>query len=204
VAMVAVPAACGRPLDVVAADPDPGAGDFYRAAFPRLGHNVQVVRTGPELVEACRMLGPDLVVTATVLPGLDGLKAAELVCAHRRIPVVLVADEYAPQALANDCVLACLSRPLRETALGAAVAVAVGRFNQVQALRAEVAELRQALEDRKAIERAKGAVVRRVGVSEDEAYRRMRKMASNANRKLIDVARQVLTANEVFSVMEAD
>jgi AmiR/NasT family two-component response regulator len=62
--------------------------------------------------------------------------------------------------------------------------------------------LRQALDDRKLIERAKGAVGRRVGLPEDESYRRMRVIASNANRKLVDVARQILGAEDVFHALE--
>jgi response regulator NasT len=66
-----------------------------------------------------------------------------------------------------------------------------------------VAELRQALEDRKLIERAKGAVTRRCGVNEGEAYRRMRKVASHGNRKMVDVAREILAAEDAFLHLEA-
>src|ERR687885_747628 len=81
-------------LRVVAADPDPVALDFYRAALPRLGHQVQAAATGPDLVAACRLLQPDLVLTAPHLPGLDGLTAVETACRDRPLPVVLVADSY--------------------------------------------------------------------------------------------------------------
>jgi AmiR/NasT family two-component response regulator len=200
VALAAVPTTIGRPLRVVAADPADSTLAFYRTALGRLGHKVEVVRTGPELVEACRRLGPDLVLTARELPGLGGLMAAELVCDERPTAVVLVSDSYDASAdvLGNEWVMAWLGRPVVEHALGAAVAVAASRFDQLLALRAEVADLKQALEDRKVIERAKGAVCRRTGLPEDEAYRRMRAAASSANRKLVDVARGVLEAETVF------
>src|SRR5438045_2143626 len=86
----------GRTLHVVAAHADPAAAAFYGAARPRLGHRVQVARTGPELVQACRLLGPDLVLTAHELPGLDGLAAAEAVCRERPVPVVLVGEACVP------------------------------------------------------------------------------------------------------------
>jgi response regulator NasT len=201
-AVVVAPAPVPRTLRVVAADPDPAAGEFYRVALPRLGHQVQVVATGPDLVAACRLLGPDLVLT-----GPEGLAAADEVCRERPVPVVLVADSYEPltvaRALAAECVMACLPRPVGEAALGAALALAARRFEEARALRAEAADLKQALEDRKLIERAKGAVVRRCGPGEDEAYRRLRKAASNANQKMADVARQVLAAEAVFAELEA-
>src|SRR5215210_6752500 len=113
VAVAAVPVAGNRSLRVVAADPDPAAREFYQAALPRLGHQVQVVATGPDLAAACRLLGPDLVVI-----GPDGLAAADEVCQERPVPVVLVADSYEPltvaRALAAECVMACLPRPVGE------------------------------------------------------------------------------------------
>jgi response regulator NasT len=199
VVVAPTPAPCS--LHVVAADPDSAAREFYRAALGRLGHEVQVVPTGPDLIAACRLLRPDLILT-----GSDGLEAAIEVCRERPVPVVLVADTYEPltvaRALAGDCVQACLARPIGEAALGAALALAARRFDEVRALRAEAADLRQALEERKVIERAKGAVTRRCTMTEDEAYRRMRKAASNANQKMADVARQVLAAEAVFGGLE--
>ncbi|HEY1381139.1 MAG TPA: ANTAR domain-containing protein, partial [Gemmataceae bacterium] len=58
-------------------------------------------------------------------------------------------------------------------------------------------------EERKVIERAKGAVVRRVGVQEEDAFRRLRRFASDRNMKLAEVARKVLAAEEVFHDLDA-
>jgi response regulator NasT len=196
-----------RTLHVVAATADPAAVAFYQAALPRLGHRVQVVRTGPDLVAACRLLGPDLVLCAPDLPGLDGLAAAEAACRERPVPVVVVAPAYelavTARAAAGEWVMACLPWRVGEAALGAALAVAAGQFDRLRALGAEVADLKQALEDRKAVERAKGAVGRRTGLPEDEAYRRLRALASNANRKLADVAKDVLAAEQTFGELES-
>jgi response regulator NasT len=194
-------------LHVVAADPHRDLLEFYRAALPRMGHRVQVVRTGPELVEACRLLSPDLILTAADLGGSDGIVAADAVCRERPVPVVLVADTFdsacLARVLASDSVMGCLTRPVGEAILGAAIVVAAHRFEQLRVLRANVTDLRQALEDRKVVERAKGAVCRRVGLDENEAYRRLRAVASNANRKLVDLARQVLEAEAVFREIDA-
>jgi response regulator NasT len=189
-------------LRVLAVDPDPAGREFYLTALSRLGHEVQTLATGADLAAACEVFHPDLVLT-----GPDGLAATEAACRERPVPVVLVADSFEPltvaRALACQLVMGCLSRPVRDTALGAALAVAVSRFREQQALRAEVADLKQALEERKVIEQAKGSVMRRIGVSEEDAYRRLRKAASNTNRKVIDVAREVLAAEAPFAGLEA-
>jgi response regulator NasT len=207
-ASAAVPAEAAsdaRSLRVVVADSDPDAHPFYRQFLARLGHQVCVAVAARQLAEQCRLLRPDLVITSTRLPDLDGFAAAEEVCRDRPVPIILVGEDGAeadPRVLANECVLAWLFRPVREPDLGAAVALAVRRFERLQSLRAEVAELRQALEDRKLIERAKGLVMRYAGGEEEEAYRRLRKMASDQNQKLVEVARAVLAAGEVFQQME--
>ena len=66
----------------------------------------------------------------------------------------------------------------------------------------EAAGLRQALEDRKVIERAKGAIMRRLGVPEAEAFDRLLRQASDRNRKLVEVAQEILTAEEIFQALE--
>ena len=68
------------------------------------------------------------------------------------------------------------------------------RFEQFQALRREAADLRQALEDRKVIERAKGLLMKKAGLDEEEAFRRLQTLARDSNRKVVEVARMVLKA----------
>ena len=72
------------------------------------------------------------------------------------------------------------------------------RFEQFQALRREAADLKQALEDRKLIERAKGMLMKKAQLDEAEAFRRLQKLASDKNRKLVEIAKILLTAEEAF------
>ena len=73
------------------------------------------------------------------------------------------------------------------------------RFEQFQALRRETVDLKQALEDRKLIERAKGLLMKKAELDEADAFRRLQKLASDQNRKLVEIARMLLTAEEAFS-----
>ena len=95
-----------------------------------------------------------------------------------------------------------LLKPIDEADLRTAVLVALARFKQAQERAAEVAALKQILEERKIVEKGKGVVMKRLDVDEPDAFRRLRMLASNENRKLVDVCRQVIAADEVFHEAE--
>jgi response regulator NasT len=94
--------------------------------------------------------------------------------------------------------LAYLVKPIKQADLEPAIALAMWRSEQFRALRQEAADARQALEDRKLIERAKGLLMKKTSLDEAEAFRRLQKLASDQNRKLVEIARMLLTAEEAF------
>ncbi|MBO0697813.1 MAG: response regulator [Zavarzinella sp.] len=206
--MTATPAAApAATLRVAIADDDQDVRDFLHRFIPLLGHAVSsVATTGRELVDQCRHSPPDLVIADVKMPDMTGLDAVEAIARFAQVPTILVTGHAVPAWLekAKDLgVMAYLVKPVTEHDLAPAITLARRHFEEVQALRRESAELKQALEERKVIERAKGAVTRRCGVNESDAYRRMRRMASNANRKMADVAREILAAEETFHLLEA-
>ncbi len=195
-----------RHLRIAVADDEPDMRLFFRELLPHLGHEVVAeAATGRELVERCRGTRPDLVITDIKMPDMDGIEAAAEANRDGRVPVILITAHHDAENLARmapDYVMAYLAKPVKPVDLGAAVRLAMLRFEQFQALSRESADLRQALEDRKLIERAKGAVMRRLRVDEAEAYRRLRRCASDNNRKLAEVARSILASEEVFQMLE--
>jgi AmiR/NasT family two-component response regulator len=195
-----------RPLRIALAHDDPALLRSYQEALARLGHHACVALSGRQLVEQCLLLRPDLVIAGVRLPGLDGVAAAEEICRDQQTPIILVAGGHDAEAVQSICdnpyTSACLFGPAQEAQLGATIAVAMRRFEQFRSLGEEVADLRQALEDRKVIERAKGAVAKYVGLSEEEAYLGMRKLASQQNRKLAEIAQDVLAAGDFFHRLE--
>lgn len=191
----------GRSLRILAADADAAVRVFYRTALATFGHDAVAAGSGRELLELFRASAPDLVLTEARLPDADGVELAATLCRDRPVPVVLVSSTPDPEAVggAAGChVLGYLAKPVSPAALAAAAAVAVRCFERLRTLEDELGQVRQALEERKLVERAKGAVMQFTGVSEEEAYRRMRKLATDRGQKLIDVARQVMSAGEVF------
>jgi two-component system, response regulator PdtaR len=195
-----------RPLRIAVADDEPDMLLFFRELLPHLGHKVVAeAATGKELVESCRGARPDLVITDVRMPDMDGIQAASEVNRDGRVPVILVTAHHDADILARagaDYIMAYLAKPVKPVDLQAAIGLALLRFGHFQALVKETADLRQALEDRKVIERAKGSVMKRVGVEEEEAFRRLRKLASDENRKLADVAQQVAAAEDVFRQLD--
>jgi AmiR/NasT family two-component response regulator len=194
------------PLRVVVADDERDVREYLQETMTRLGWQVTAAAaTGRELVEACRTSPPDLIVTDVKLPDLDGIAAAAAANAAGPVPVVLISAHHGDDLLgrlADLPVMGYLIKPISEANLKAAVAVAMTRFRHFVALRQEVTDLRQALEDRKLIERAKGSLMRRLRVDEEEAFRRLRQAASGKNMKLVEMSRQVIAAESVFSDME--
>jgi response regulator NasT len=193
-------------LRIAVADADAAAGQRYRDVLSRLGHESFVGASAAALAELCRVAAPDLVIVDAGLPECGGIAAAWAVCREQTIPFILLLDDDLPMS-AYDALdgpfFGCLHKPVAEPVLRAAVTLALRMFEQAQARQSEIVALRKQLEDRKVIERAKGVVGRRVGVVEDEAYRRLRKYASDRNLKLVDAARIILAADAEFAALEA-
>jgi response regulator NasT len=193
-------------LRIIVADTDPGVCQFYEKSLSALGHVVGIAPTGPQLIEQCNLQRPDLLITETNLPELDGLTAAREVCRQAPVPVIVVFGhqdaESVARALDNPHVLAYLIKPLQESELAIAIALAVRRFRQMRACEEKAASLRQALEDRKLVERAKGVVAKYCALGEHAAHHCLKKLASAQNVRLVEAARAVLNAGEVFQQLE--
>lgn len=196
----------GTGLRIAVADDERDMRQFFQELLPRMGHDVVVVaETGRQLADSCRTSRPDVVITDIKMPDMDGIEAAAEVNREREVPVVLVSAHTESDLLARsgaEYIMSYLVKPIKPADLQAAITLAVARFEQFQRVRAEAASLRQSLVDRKLIEQAKGVVMRRLSIGETEAYRRMRRLSSQHNWKLIDLARRLLESEAVFKSLE--
>jgi response regulator NasT len=195
-----------RPLRIAVADDEEDMRDYFETILPLLGHQVVATASnGRALVESCRALKPDLVITDIKMPDMDGIDAAARIYRDAPIPVILVSAYHDAEFIRRaeaDHILAYLVKPIKQADLEPAIAIAMRRFEQFQALRQEAADLRQALEDRKTIEKAKGVLMKKTGLDEHDAFRRLQKLASDKNLKLVAIARMILTAEEAFGGAE--
>jgi response regulator NasT len=191
-----------EPLRIAVADDEPDMREYFVKILPRLGHQVvAVAANGEELITLCRSAQPNLVITDIKMPDMDGIDAANRLYQERPIPVILVSAYHDPELIERaeaDHVLAYLVKPIKQADLAPVIALAMRRFEQFQQLRREAADARQALEDRKLIERAKGILMKRAALDEPTAFRRLQKTASDRNLKLVEVARMIITAEEAF------
>ncbi|MBI2806435.1 MAG: response regulator [Planctomycetes bacterium] len=192
-------------LHIAIADDEPDMREYFQQVLPRLGHTVvAAARDGRELVEVCRATEPDLVITDIRMPELDGIDAAVQIYQDRPIPVILVSAHQDTNLIERadlDHIMAYLVKPIKQGDLAPSIAVAIRRFDQFKSMRQEAADLRQALADRKVIEKAKGILMKKTGLDEPEAFRRLQKLASEKNRKLVEIASTILTAEEAFQIL---
>jgi response regulator NasT len=189
-------------LRIAVADDEPRMREFYREVLAQAGHEVIcAARNGRELVEQCRAARPHLVITDIKMPDMDGIDAARQICHDEAIPVILVSAYHDPELLErarDNHVLAYLVKPIKGEDLQPAIAIVMSRFQEFQSLRQEAANLRQALQDRKLIERAKGILMKRANLDEATAFQRLQKLARDNNRKMVEVAEMIVTAEQAF------
>lgn len=191
-----------RSLRIAVADDESDMREYYQTILPRLGHEVVgVAGNGREILVVCRDTKPDLVILDIKMPEIDGIEVAVELYRTLPVPVILVSAYYDAELISRaeaDHILAYLVKPIKQADLQPAISLAYRRFEQFEELRRETQTLKQALEDRKVIERAKGILMKRSGLSEEDAFRRMQKLASQKNQKLIEVARSLVTADEAL------
>ena len=163
----------------------------------------QVVGNGSRAEDVLRLVDkhrPDVVVLAVGLPDGDGVQAVREVMAVAPCPVVLVTGHTDAPVVARAVeagVLGFLAKPVRAEALGPTLDVAVHRFREIEAIRKENETLRRKLESRKLVDRAKGILMLRLGLSEPEAFRRIQKTAMDTRRSMADVSQALLLTEGV-------
>ena len=157
------------------------AGEAYRAA------------DALSLIQRTR---PHVAIFAVGLPDGDGVAVASDVTTKAGCPVVLFTshtDDKLTERAREAGVMAYLLKPLRPAELAPALDLAVARFRETQ-------ELKQTLEDRTVIERAKGRLMARHALTEEQAFQRLRRAAMDSRRPMVDIARAVLVSETVTSV----
>jgi two-component system, response regulator PdtaR len=139
---------------------------------------------------------PDLVVLDVKMPRLDGITAAQRIAEQRIAPVVIL-TAFSQRDLverARDAgAMAYLVKPFNKDDLVPAIEMAVSRFSELQMLEAEVADLTERLETRKAVDRAKAVLQRQLELSEPEAFRWIQKTAMDLRLSMRQVAEGVIT-----------
>lgn len=163
---------------------------------------VAICPNAERAVEECRNHHPDLVLMDIRLPGTSGLDAARTIFEELDIPVMIVSaysdPEYAMTS-ANIGVFGYLIKPVNSDDLRTALPVAWSQYQSYRVSHEEIARLKQLLENRKFVEKAKWVLVDQLGIPEDEALKRLQKQARDSRRPLVEVAQHVIDNRKLFS-----
>lgn len=167
-----------------------------------LGYDViGVARTGTEAVDLAGRLNPDLIVMDIRMPEMEGTEAAAQINQQRPTPILMLTaytDRETIRRAEQAGALGYLVKPVNESELAPAINIALARFRDLQTLRTQVTDLEDSLEARKLIERAKGILMQRLGLSERDAYERLRHRARDKRAKMKDIAQAIIEAEELL------
>jgi two-component system, response regulator / RNA-binding antiterminator len=175
---------------------------ILRDALTAAGHEVTASLSSPlELLRTVDALRPDVIVIDTESPTRDVLEHLVIVTRESPRPIVMFATDSGGDAI-REAVRAGVSAyvvdGLEAARVNTIVEVACARFDEFQRLREELAEANLRLSERKLVERAKGLLMQSRGLSEEEAYHSLRKLAMTRKLRLGDVAQQVLDAADLL------
>jgi response regulator NasT len=189
-------------LKLVVVEDDANFRQFLKESLEKqFGHQViGEAATGTDMVRTVLDLEPDVVVFDIHLPRLNGLDALRQIYQEKVIAAVAITadrDQELVRRALEEHVLAYLVKPVEAHQLGPALLIARAQFAELRELSEQNASLRQTLQNRKIIERAKGVLMKRNRWTEAEAFRRLQRGAMNRRTSMIDLAQDVLNGVEV-------
>lgn len=187
-------------LRVLIAEDDPLVAVTLSDQVAELGHNVVAVASdGQEAIDMARREQPEIALLDIKMPNVDGITAAEKIGAEFDIPMLML-TAYSDRPLvlraAEAGALGYLLKPVSSEELSANVALALARHREKQALKEEAGRLEETLAERELIDRAKAVLMKHVGITEGEAYARIRQTAREKRVKMAAVAKTILAAEE--------
>jgi two-component system, response regulator PdtaR len=154
---------------------------------------------GRAAINLAREVRPDLVVMDVKMPEVDGISAAR-VLVEERISAVLLVSAYSDRDLVDGAkdagVLGYVTKPFGEAQLVPALEVALARFRELLTLEKQLGDTRSALETRRVVDRAKGILMDRHGLKEEEAFRRIQKLSMDTRKSMREVAEAILLARQ--------
>jgi len=198
------------PIKVLIAEDDENARSLITDLLSTLGHTIVAeVSTGREAFERAKDVVPDVVLLDVHMPDGSGIEAAELIT--QTIPGVAVVLFSGDQTLTltdrdvmATAAIAFLPKPAPPRVLDSTIRLAATRAKELLAARRDAESAKQALENRKTIERAKGILMRRTGSSEQEAYRILQRTSQDRSVPMVEIAKAVLASEPAVAGKEPE
>jgi AmiR/NasT family two-component response regulator len=186
---------------VLIVDDEPVIRLDLRTMLEAMGHEVVgEADNGADALQLARTLQPDLVIADLMMPEMDGIELSRRLAKERIAPVLVLTAYSEPEMVMGADragVLGYLVKPFREADLAPAIQVAVSRYRELRALEAQNLNLAQEIQARRRIGRAKRVLMQQLGLSEEEAFRRLQQTAEQTGKPLAEVAEAILLAYQV-------
>lgn len=175
---------------------------FLKNQLELLGYEViGAVSNGQAAVDLVADLNPNLVIMDVKMPEMDGIDAARAITARGPIPIILItglsSDEMAAKAIEAG-VFAYLVKPVTKKQLEPAIKLAMARYGEFKSLKTEVSDLKDAIETRKLVERAKGILMKRCNISEEDAFKLLQAHSQKENKKMREIADNIISASKLI------
>jgi response regulator NasT len=155
---------------------------------------------GVSVINVARELKPDLVLMDIKMPKLDGIQAARILTEEKIAPVLLL-TAYSDRDLVDRAkeagVVNYVVKPFREAELLPAIEIAMSRYQEFLEMDKQITDLKEVLDTRKIVERAKGILMDTQGLKEAEAFRKIQQLSMNTRKSMKEIAQAILLANEI-------
>ena len=189
------------PIRVLIVDDEPIIRLDLREMLEERGYLVVAeAGDGEDAIDRAREERPDLIFMDIKMPRMDGLEALRRIQEEQRIPTIML-TAWAQAELVDQAVdlgvYGYLVKPVKEAELLPAIEVALARADELKALEDEVGSLRETLETRKLVDRAKGILMDQAGLSEALAFRRIQKLSMDKRKSLREIAEAIILASEM-------
>jgi two-component system, response regulator PdtaR len=149
---------------------------------------------------------PDVVLIAVGLPDIDGIQTTSSIMRVNPVPIILVTSHHDAATVVRAIksgAMAYLIKPLRKGELSPAIELAISRFQEVVSLQRENETLKENLESRKVIERAKGMLMEQRDLTEEQAYSLIKKASMNMRKSMMDVAEAIVLAEGLLKTRKS-
>jgi response regulator NasT len=190
-----------KAIKVLIAEDEPIVRMDLRELLENQGYKViGEASDGQSAIDIARREKPDIVIMDIRMPGMDGIEAAKILTEEEIAPVIFL-TAYSDKELVEKAkevgVVAYLVKPFKETDLFPTIEVAISRFKEFLQLKQEVKDLKDALETRKLVDRAKGLLMDREGLKEHEAFRLIQKASMDKRKPMKEIAQAIILAYEL-------
>jgi response regulator NasT len=175
---------------------------FLKNQLELLGYPVVgTAKDGEVAVGMAEELNPTLIILDIKMPKKDGIEAAKEISAKAPVPIILItglsSDEMATKAI-DAGVFAYLVKPITKKHLEPAIKLALARYEEFDNLKGEVENLKDAIDTRKLVERAKGILMKRCNLSEEDAFKLLQTHSQKENRKMREIAESIISASKLL------